>query len=105
MIMTSHAIKRMKERGFNPKYVIERLKKLDETYLLRNSQGYEVILPFTGRLAGIIENNAFVVKTFLLPMYNPEDYNTSVKKTPHSIPITVEKILTPKLFWESREGS
>lgn len=91
----------MKERGFDPKCIIKQLKKLGETYLLRNSLGYEVILPFTGRLAGIIENNAFVVKTFLLPIYNQKDYNTYVKKSSRNIPITVGKILTPKYFWLS----
>lgn len=96
VILTSHAIGRMKERGFDPTRIIKQLKKLGETHLLRNSLGYEVVLPFTGRLAGDIENNAFIVKTFLLPIYNLKDYNTSVKKTSRSMLITVEKVLLPK---------
>lgn len=76
----------MKLRGCEPARVIELVKKLGETHLLRNRHGYEIILPFMGRLAGIVEDDNFIVKTFLPPIHNPKDFSITVRKTPVTYP-------------------
>ncbi|MEM2914468.1 MAG: hypothetical protein QXH91_03580 [Candidatus Bathyarchaeia archaeon] len=93
VIVTRHAFYRMEDRGCSPKYVKEYLQKIRKVLLLRNEEGYVIYIHFKGRLSGIMEDDKFIVKTFLPPIHDKGDYLVSIRKSPFSIPIIVRKVL------------
>jgi len=92
LVVTKHALKRMKERGCNPVYVYRYLRRIRKLHLKRNSRGHEAAIPFKGRLAGDFDGEKFIIKTFLPPYYIRRDYNLCVRKTKYGFDVTITKI-------------
>ena len=95
IVVTQHALKRINERGCDPDELKNYLLGTKKIILRRNGQGYEILLPFKGRLAGMIEADRFIAKTFLLPIYKRRDYLTYVRKTVYNQEITLRNIIIP----------
>jgi len=90
----SHVINRVKERGGDFLGVIEYLRR-GPVVLSKNCQGYEISIPFKGRLAGDFDRRVFVVKTFLWPFRSKTEHDTYVRKTGIQHTVTVESIRFP----------
>jgi len=68
IVLTKHAIRRMLERGCDPDYVMKVLHTEKRIVLMKNRRGYEIILPYKGRLVGDFDKKdgkRFIVKSFL----------------------------------------
>ena len=72
IVITSHARLRMKERGINLESTIKWLHKQPVILLSKTYSGWEINLPFKGRLAGNFSGNTFSVITAL-----PQDSHSS----------------------------
>lgn len=79
--ITNHAIQRMKERAVNPKDISQFLLRSNVLILLENHQGFEIIVPFKGRLVGDFDGEDFIVKSFLLPPRFGKDYYSNGRKS------------------------
>jgi len=97
LAITKHAIQRMIERGCNPKDVILFLRRINGLILLKNHRGYEIIIPFKGRLVGDFEGKTFVVKSFLLPTRFAQDYYLNDRKSRDGYLVTVSSVSFPKI--------
>lgn len=72
VIITKHAVQRIMERGCSLEEVENYLLRNDKVILFRNhlrGRGYEIIIPFKGRLVGDFEGNIFIARTFKLPFW------------------------------------
>ena len=80
IVITYHAISRMKERGCTLSEILCYLR-LGRVVLVEDDEGYEIAVPFKGRLAGDFDQGFFVVKTFLFPFNYGKAYNVCCQKT------------------------
>jgi len=92
IVVTKHALERMKERGCDPAYLHRYLSRTRVLHLKRNSRGYEVSIPFKGRLAGKFDGEKFIVKTFLPPCYNKRDYGICIRKAQHGLDMMISRV-------------
>jgi hypothetical protein len=90
-----HVINRMKERGGGLlARAIEYLWS-GPIALSKNRQGFEISIPFKGRLAGDFDRGVFVVKTFLWPFWSKKEHYAYVRKTGIQYTVTVRSIRFP----------
>ena len=92
IVVTKHALERMRERGCDPEYLHKYLSRTRILHLKRNSRGYEVAIPFKGRLAGDFDGGKFIIKTFLPAWYNKRDYGLCVRKAQHGLDVTITQV-------------
>ena len=93
IVLTKHAIRRMLERGCNPDYVIRVLYVKRKIILVKNRRGFEIIIPYKGRLVGDFDKKdgkRFIVKSFL---YSLAPENRIIVKRIHRGRIMVPKYL------------
>jgi hypothetical protein len=86
---------RMKDRGASPYEVGSLLLTSTSLVLLKNQEGYEIVLPSKGRLVGDFENDKFVCKSFLLPFRVGKDYNSNGRKSRSGYDIRVSSVSFP----------
>lgn len=96
MEITSHAVRRMMERCCNPEEVISFLRRSNKLILLKNHQGYEIIIPFKGRLVGDFDGGTFIVKSFLLPPRFGKDYYVNGRKSRDGCMVKVLTVSYPR---------
>jgi len=92
IVVTKHALRRMRERGCDPAYLHRYLSRTRILHLKRNSRGYEIVIPFKGRLAGDFDGDTFVIKTFLPPCYNKRDYGLCARKAQHGLDVIITQV-------------
>jgi len=92
IVVTKHALRRMRERGCDPAYLHKYLSRTRILHLKRNSRGYEAVIPFKGRLAGDFDGERFIIKTFLPPCYNKKDYGLCVRKAQRGLDVTITQV-------------
>ena len=92
IVITNHAIQRMKERAVNSKEIIQFLIRSNLLILLENHQGFEIIVPFKGRLVGDFDGENFIVKSFLLPPRFGRDYYLNGRKSKDRYVIRVSSV-------------
>jgi|WetSurMetagenome_2_1015567.scaffolds.fasta_scaffold195304_2 hypothetical protein len=92
-----HVLRRMEDRGGNLKETIEYLRK-GSVVLTKNSQGYEISIPFKGRLAGDFDRGVFIIKTFLSPFRFGKDYYPTCEKTRTQYNVRVASIRLPRHY-------
>lgn len=84
VIITKHAMDRMRSRGCAPIFIKLYLQRIRRVYLLKSKRDYMIYIPFKGWLIGIVEGNKFIIKTFLLPIYGktgmPSDTSIIIKQ-------------------------
>ena len=99
-VITNHAIQRMKERAVNSKDITQFLLRSDVLILLENHQGFEIIVPFKGRLVGDFDGEDFIVKSFLLPPRFGKDYYLNGRKSRNRYVVRVSSVS----FLTKKEG-
>jgi len=92
IVVTKHALRRMRERGCDPAYLHKYLSRTRILHLKRNSRGYEIAIPFKGRLVGDFDEGKFIIKTFLPPCYNKRDYGLCVRKAQRGLDVTITQV-------------
>ncbi|MEM2129656.1 MAG: hypothetical protein QXZ70_03555 [Candidatus Bathyarchaeia archaeon] len=65
IVVTKHAIKRIRERGGNLEEIISYLRHSKSLLLLKNCKGYEILIPLKGKLVGHFDGKALIIKSFL----------------------------------------
>jgi len=95
LALTRHAIQRMVERGCNPDEVVSFLLRNKGLILLRNHQGYEICIPFKGRLVGDFDRGTLIIKSFLIPLRFGEDYRLNGRKSRDGYVVRVSSVSFP----------
>ena len=72
--LTDRAVNRMRECGCNPLKVMHYLYS-GEIAVSENFQGFEISVPYKGRLTGTFDKGIFVAESFLSLFYCGKDYN------------------------------
>lgn len=96
IVLTNHAMRRIKERVVNSKDIIQFLLKSKALILIENHQGYEIIIPFKGRLVGDFDGEDFIVKSFLLPTRFGKDYYLNNRKSRDRHIVSVSSVTLPR---------
>ncbi|MFX1514552.1 MAG: hypothetical protein ACFFCQ_18455 [Promethearchaeota archaeon] len=79
VIFSQHSISRIKERGGDFREVISPLKRDNKQSLIKNRNGYEMIIPLKGRLVGHLSKTEFIVKSYIFPKFS--NYGNAKKQT------------------------
>lgn len=79
LVFTKHSIKRMRERGGNFGMVVSLLKRLGKHSLVKKRRGYEIVIPFKGRLVGDFDDTKLIVKSYQFPKF--ADYGNARKQS------------------------
>jgi hypothetical protein len=96
IVITNHAMQRIRERVVNSEDIIQFLLKSKVLILLKNHLGFEIIIPFKGRLVGDFDGEDFIVKSFLLPLRFGKDYYLNRRKSRDRHVVRVSSVTLPK---------
>jgi len=94
----------MIDRGCNPEDVILFLQKCSGLILLENHQGYEICIPFKGRLVGNFDGETLIIKSFLLPPRFGEDYHVNGRKSRDGYVVRISSVSLPGAENEATGG-
>jgi len=96
IVLTYHAVKRMRERASDPRDIISFLRKSNEVVLLENHQGFEIPIPLKGRLVGDFDgDHTFIAKSFLPPFRFGRDYYVNGRESRFGCSVRVSFVLLP----------
>jgi hypothetical protein len=95
VVVTKHAIRRIAERAGDPQIILSYLRGSKELMLIKNNQGYELIIPLKGRLVGDFDDEVtFVAKSFLFPFRNRTDYYANARKSKSGYIVRISSVLS-----------
>jgi hypothetical protein len=96
VVITRHALHRIRERAGNPHEVLSFLTQSELT-LLKNCAGYEITIPLKGRIVGDFEDETtFIAKSFKHPFRFGKEYFTFGKNPTSGRSLRVSSLVLPR---------